>query len=154
MYNIIRDTFLLSISPLGEARVGIPYGIINGLDPTTALAVGLIGNLLIFPLFMYLIDAFNAKLWRYSFYKKQNIKLIRRAKKGVGAKIQQYGFWGLMIFVMIPLPTTGAYIGTIAAYVFKLNRTQAFAAISIGVVISCIIMAVSTHYSMLGFSLF
>ncbi len=154
MYYIILLTFALSISPLGEARVGIPYGIINGLNPILALMIGLIGNLLIFPVFMYLIDTFNAKFWRYKFYKKQNIKLIRRAKKGVGANIQKYGFWGLMIFVMIPLPTTGAYIGTIAAYIFKLERREAFIAISLGVIVSCIIMAVSTHFSLLGISLF
>ena len=134
--------------------MGIPYGIFNGLDPILAFFVGLIGNLLIFPIFMYMIDAFNSKLWRYKFYKKQNIKLIRRAKSGVGAKIQKYGFWGLMIFVMIPLPTTGAYIGTIAAYIFKLERKEAFMAISLGVIISCVIMAASTHFSMLGFSMF
>lgn len=154
MINFIIYTFLLSISPLGEARVGIPYGILNGLNPVLAFFVGLLGNLLIFPIFMYLIDAFNAKLWRYPFYKKQNIWLIRRAKKGLGDKIQKYGFWGLMIFVMIPLPTTGAYIGTIAAYIFKLQRREAFMAVSLGVIISCLIMAASTHLSLLGISLF
>ncbi|WP_017732667.1 COG2426 family protein [Nafulsella turpanensis] len=150
MINIIIFTFLISISPFGEARAGIPYGILNGLNPLTAFIIGLIGNLLIFPLFALLIDAFNAKLWRYKFYKKQNIRLMRRAKKGVGANIQKYGFWGLMIFVMIPLPTTGAYIGTIAAYIFKLPRKQAFLAVSLGVIISCTIMAFGTHFGLLG----
>lgn len=154
MINFIIYTFLLSISPLGEARVGIPYGILNGLNPVLAFLVGLIGNLLIFPLFMLLIDAFNTKLWRFHFYRKHNIKLLRRAKKGLGDKIQKYGFWGLMIFVMIPLPTTGAYIGTIAAYIFKLNRKQAFLAVSLGVTVSCLIMAASTHLSVIGLSLF
>lgn len=154
MINVIIFTFLLSISPLGEGRVGIPYGILNGLNPVLAFVVGLIGNLLIFPIFMYLIDAFHSKLWPYKFYKRQNIKLIRRARNGLGAKIQKYGFWGLMIFVMIPLPTTGAYIGTIAAYIFKLQRKEAFLAISLGVIISCIIMAASTHLSILGIALF
>ncbi|WP_017730759.1 COG2426 family protein [Nafulsella turpanensis] len=154
MINDIIYTFLISISPFGEARAGIPYGILNGLNPVVAFSVGLAGNLLIFPLFMFLIDAFNAKLWRFKFYRKQNIRLIRRARKGVGAQVQKYGFWGLMIFVMIPLPTTGAYMGTIAAYIFKLKRKEALLATSIGVVISCMIMAVSTHFSIIGLSLF
>ena len=154
MIHIIIYTILISLSPFGEARAGIPYGILNGLSPVLAFLAGLLGNLLIFPLFMFLIDAFNARLWRYRFYKQQNIKLIRRAKKGVGAHIHKYGFWGLMIFVMIPLPTTGAYIGTIAAYIFKLERKEAFLAISLGVAISCIIMAAGMHFGLLGVSLF
>lgn len=154
MIDIIIYTFLISISPFGEARAGIPYGIIKGLNPIVAFLVGLAGNLLIFPLFMYLIDSFNARLWRFRFYKKQNIWLIRRAKKGVGAQIQKYGFWGLMIFVMIPLPTTGAYMGTIAAYIFKLNRKEALVATSLGVIISCIIMAGGMHFGILGVSSF
>ncbi len=154
MIHIIIYTFLISISPLGEARAGIPYGILNGLHPVLAFLAGLIGNLLIFPLFMLLINAFNKKLWRYRVYKQQNIRLIRRAKKGVGVHIQKYGFWGLMIFVMIPLPTTGAYIGTIAAYIFKIPRREAFVAISLGVIISCLIMATGMHFGLLGVSLF
>lgn len=154
MIHIIIYTILISFSPFGEARAGIPYGILNGLNPVLAFLAGLVGNLLIFPIFMYMIDAFNARLWRYRIYKQQNIKLIRRAKKGVGAHIQKYGFWGLMIFVMIPLPTTGAYIGTIAAYIFKLPRKEAFLAISLGVIISCVIMAAGMHFGLLGVSLF
>lgn len=119
-----------------------------------AFGVGLIGNLLIFPVFMFLIESFHAKLWPYKFYKRQNIRLVRRARNGLGAKIQKYGFWGLMIFVMIPLPTTGAYIGTIAAYIFKLERKESFLAISLGVIVSCLIMAASTHLSILGIALF
>ena len=59
--DLIR-TFLISISPLGEARIGIPYGILKGLNPYLAFGVGLIANLLVFPLMMLLIDTFNAKL--------------------------------------------------------------------------------------------
>lgn len=153
MINLIIYTFLLSISPLGEGRVGIPYGILNGLNPVVAFFVGLAANLLIFPIMMFLIDAFNAKLWPNKFYKKHNVRLIRRAKKGVGEQIKKYGFWGLMVFVMIPLPATGAYLGTIAAYVFKLKRREAFIATSLGVTISCLVMAAGSYLGNLGIAL-
>jgi len=134
-------TFLFSISPLGEGRVGIPYGIINGLNPYLAFVVGLVANLLVFPLMMFLIDTFNTKLWKYRPYKKGSIKLMRRAKNSVGEKIHKYGFWGLMVFVMIPLPITGAYMGTIAASIFKVDRKKALLAISLGVLVSCFLIA-------------
>ena len=154
MINLIVFTFLLSLSPFGEARAGIPYGIINGLNPISAFFIGAVANILIYPLFILLLESFNKKLWRFRLYKKPAIKLIRRAKSGVGANVQKYGFWGLMIFVMIPLPTTGAYMGTIAAYIFDIPRRKAFMAISIGAAISSLIMTIGVHFSVMGFSLF
>lgn len=143
-------TFLLSISPFGEARAGIPYAVLNDMPAGWAFLVGLIGNLLIFPLLAGLIEAFSKKLWPNRMYKKGVIKLGRRAKKGVGAEIQKYGFWGLMVFVMIPLPGTGAYMGTLAAYFLKIERSKAFLSVSIGVVVSCLIMAVGSYLGNMG----
>ena len=146
-------TFLLSISPLGEARIGIPYGIVNGLNPLLVFAVGLGANLLVYPVFKYLLDNFDTKLQKYRPYKKQSVKLARRAKSGVGKSIKKYGFWGLMVFVMIPLPVTGAYMGTIASHIFKIKRKKAFLAISLGVTISCTLMAAGTYLSKMGIEL-
>lgn len=143
-------TFLLSISPFGEGRVGIPYAILNEVPFFWALLVGLIANLLIYPILMFLIDTFNTQLWPNRFYKKSVVRFSRIARKKTGSSIEKYGFWGLMIFVMIPLPGTGAYLGTIAASIFKIERRKAFWAVSIGVFISCIIMAVLSHFGNLG----
>lgn len=150
MLEDILYTFLISISPLGEARVGIPYGVLQGLNPILAFLVGLIANLLVYPLMMFLIDTFNAKLWKYKRYKVQSIKLMKRTKKSIGDNIQKYGFWGLMIFVMIPLPFTGAYSGVIAAVIFKIDRKKAFFAISIGVLISCLLIGFGSHLTKVG----
>lgn len=147
-------TFLLSISPFGEARVGIPYGLINGLNPFLTFSVGLFANLLIFPLLIRLILFLNRKLWNFHYYRKYAVKLGRRSKKLIGNNIHKYGIWGLMIFVMIPLPGTGAYMGTIVAYILKLDRKSSFIAVSIGVLISCILIALGTHLSIMGIKMF
>ncbi|HYG39992.1 MAG TPA: small multi-drug export protein [Cytophagales bacterium] len=153
MLEILFYAFLLGISPFGEARAGIPYAILNDVHILWAFGIGLVSNVLIFPLFMWLIDNFNKTLWPYRFYKKSVINLSRRAKKGVGKSMQKYSFWGLMIFVMIPLPGTGAYMGTLAAYVMKVNRKKAFVAISLGVLISCILMSVASYFGNIGLDL-
>ena len=134
-------TFLVSISPLGEARVGIPLGVLRGLNPFVAFLIGLGANLLVFPVFNSLISKFDHRLWKYRSYRKRSVKLQKRAKKNVGNKIGKYGFWGVMVFVMIPLPITGAYMGVIAARVLCVDSKDAFKAISIGVTISCGIVA-------------
>ncbi|WP_299700509.1 small multi-drug export protein [uncultured Pontibacter sp.] len=151
MLETLIYTFLLSISPFGEARAGIPYAVINDMPLLWAFVVGLIANLLIFPVLAWLIETFSRKLWPNRIYKKGVVKLGRRAKKGVGADIRKYGFWGLMIFVMIPLPGTGAYMGTLAAYFLKIERGKAFLSVSIGVFISCVIMAVGSYLGSMGF---
>lgn len=152
MLHDLIITFLWSISPLGEARVGIPYAIIRGVPFFWAFGVGLFANLLVFPMLMFLIKVFNVRLWPNKYYKKGVVKLSRLAKKKTGNSIQKYGFWGLMIFVMIPLPGTGAYLGTIAASIFKIERQKAFWAVSIGVTIACIIMALASHWGTIGYN--
>jgi uncharacterized membrane protein len=72
----------------------------------------------------------------------------------MGENINKYGIWGLMVFVMIPLPGTGAYMGTIAASILNLNRRESFVAVSVGVIISSIVIATGTHFSMLGIEMF
>ncbi|MCC9168805.1 COG2426 family protein [Pontibacter harenae] len=150
MLKTLIYTFLLSISPFGEARAGIPYAVVNDIPLTWAFAVGLAANLLIFPILMWLIDTFSKRLWPNRVYRRSAVSLSKRAKRGVGAEIQKYGFWGLMVFVMIPLPGTGAYMGTIAAYVLKIERGKAFLAISIGVLVSCTLMAAGSYYGNMG----
>ncbi len=55
-----------------------------------------------------------------------------------------------MVFVMIPLPGTGAYLGTIAAAIFKIENRKAFWAVSLGVIIACVIMTFVAHWGNIG----
>jgi len=140
MVEQIVYTFLWSISPFGEAKVGIPYGLLNGLNPYLVFIVALGANILVFPMMMFFLDKINILLTRWNWYKKSAIWVARRAKKGSGDKLQKYGFVGLALFVMIPLPGTGVYAGSIATYLFKMERKKAYIANCIGITISSIIV--------------
>jgi uncharacterized membrane protein len=153
MLSLLLQTFFISLAPLGEARVGIPFGMLHGLNPIVVYLVGTMANLLVFPLFSFLLDNFDQKLWKYPFYRRRSVNLIRRAKQGMGLKIQKYGFWGLMVFVMIPLPFTGAYMGVVAARVLTVKRSSAFKSITIGIIISSTLIAMTTYLGMLGVKL-
>ena len=142
MSQDILELFLLSISPLGEAKLAIPIFIKDSnLELELILLVGLLGNLLIYPLFYKLIEISNKKLLNNKIYKKYATLLSLRARKKTKNVVKKYGLWGLMFFVMIPIPFTGAYIGTLAAYIFKTDYKKTFYAISIGLLISCTIIA-------------
>jgi len=140
MFSDILFTFLISISPFGEARAGIPYGELNGLPILLVFVIGLAANLLIFPLFYRAIEFSKKYFSKNEFYKKSVIYLSSRAKSRTKTMIKKYGVWGLMVFVMIPLPVTGAYTGTIAAYIFRISYKKSLIAISIGVTISSIMV--------------
>jgi uncharacterized membrane protein len=145
MFQDVLITFLISFSPFGEARAGIPYGELNGLPIMLVFIVGLIANLLVFPIFYKAIEMANKYLWKNPLYKKTALYLALRARSKTQKVIKKYGVWGLMIFVMIPLPVTGAYIGTIAAFIFGISYQKSLLAVSIGITLSSIIVASFMH---------
>jgi len=146
----ILIAILWSISPFGEAKVGIPYGLLQGLDIYLVFVVCFLANVLVFPIMMFFLDKVNHYLLRWNWYKKAAIWVARRAKVGSGAKIKKYGFWGLIFFVMIPLPGTGVYAGSIASYLFKIEKKKAFTANVIGIFFSSVIVWTTTLLTMQG----
>ena len=140
MFQDILFTFLISFSPFGEARAGIPYGELVGLPIILVFTIGLTANLLVFPVFYKVIELANKNLWKNPLYKRTAIYLSSRARTKTKTIIKKYGVWGLMVFVMIPLPVTGAYIGTIASYIFGISYRKSLIAISSGITISSIMV--------------
>ena len=140
MFQDILFTFLISFSPFGEARAGIPYGELVGLPILWVFVIGLTANLLVFPVFYKVIELANKNLWKNPLYKRTAIYLSPRARAKTKTIIKKYGVWGLMVFVMIPLPVTGAYIGTIASYIFGISYRKSLIAISSGITISSIMV--------------
>jgi len=145
---------LWSVSPFGEAKVGIPYGMANGVNIYIVFITCFLANLLVFPIMMFFLHKINRYLLKWRFYKKGAIKIAKKAKKGSRDKIEKYGFWGLIFFVMLPIPGTGVYAGSIAAYIFKFKKRKAFLANAIGIFFSCVIMSVSTYFAMNGVTWF
>lgn len=141
---------LWSISPFGEAKAGIPYALFNGVNIYVTFVACFFANVLIFPLMNFFLDFINGYFLKWRLYKKSSIYVARKAKKGAGKNVQKYGFWGLMIFVLIPIPGTGVYAGTIAAYLFQLDRKKAFLANTIGIFVSCLIVWTGLVLTMKG----
>jgi len=146
MFQDILFTFLISFSPFGEARAGIPYGELVGLPILLVFIIGLTANLLVFPVFYKAIELANKHLWKNPLYKRTAVYLSSRARTKTKTIIKKYGVWGLMVFVMIPLPVTGAYIGTIAAYIFGISYKKSLIAISSGITISSTIVALFMYF--------
>lgn len=140
MLNDIINAMLWSISPFGEAKVGIPYAIFNNVNYYLAFTVCFAANVMVFPLMHFFLTYINKYLLKWRFYKKSAIYVARKAKLGAGKNVQKYGFWGLLLFVMVPIPGTGVYAGTIAAWLFGLEKKRAFMANLVGIYLSCVIV--------------
>lgn len=131
---------LWSISPFGEAKVGLPYAILNGINIYHAFIICFLANLLVFPLMMFFLEKLNLYFFKWRWYKISAIFVARRAKNGAGKNVKKYGFWGLLFFVMLPVPGTGVYAGSIASYILRMDKKRAFAANSLGIFLSCVIV--------------
>lgn len=143
----LLTAMLWSLSPFGESKLGIPYGIMKGLNSYVVLIACFLANLLVFPLMMFFLENVNRYLIKWRFYKKSAIYVAKRAKTGSAGKIQKFGFFGLVLFVMIPLPGTGIYAGSIASYLLKIEKKKAFFANAIGIFFSSIIIWALTIFS-------
>lgn len=150
MVKDIIIAMLWSVSPLGEAKVGIPYGILQGANIYWVFIACFLANIMVFPIMSFFLDKVNRSFFKWRPYKRSAIYVARKAKKGSGDKIKKYGFWGLIFFVMIPLPGTGVYAGTIATYLFNIERRKAFFANVIGIFFSSVIVWTALVLSLNG----
>jgi uncharacterized membrane protein len=137
----IAKFVLLTASPISELRGGIPLGISLGLDPWFTFFVAIVVNALIFfPVFFILRLFYDKVLFRVPLFGRYLDGLRRRGKPVV----DKYGFWGLFLFVAVPLPFTGAYTGTILAWLLDVDWRKAFPAVGLGVVVAGIIVFLIT----------
>ena len=104
------------------------------------LVLALAANILVYPMMMFFLKSLNGWLVRWNWYRKSAFWVAKRAIKGSADKINKYGYVGLALFVMVPLPGTGVYVGSIVAYIFKMDTKKAFAANAIGITISSLIV--------------
>ncbi|MDR0813241.1 MAG: small multi-drug export protein [Oscillospiraceae bacterium] len=159
MIEVLKDStigqmlvaFLVAMVPVIELRGAIPIATGLGLNIYAAAACAFVGNIVPIPFVLIFCKRILAWLQtRSSFWRKCADKLEGRALKHQDA-LQKGEFWGLLIFVAIPLPGTGAYTGALIAAVLGMRIKKALPSIATGVLIAGIIITVVTR---LGFAIF
>jgi len=131
---------ILSMLPVTELRFSIPYGIkFYTLSIQYIVLLSVIGNILIGIAVIYIIGPFMNILKKIHLF-KSIIEYIFKKTKTKGDVIDKRKFYGLIVFVGIPLPLTGVWTGALAAYLFNLSKKRSILAIMIGVLISSTIV--------------
>lgn len=141
MQGIIQ-TFLSAMTPIGELRLAIPTGIyIHYLNWQTAYIVSVIGNLVpvvFLLLFLEPVSVFLSK--HFKIFQGFFDWLFERTRRKATDRIKKYGYPALVLFVAIPLPITGAWTGSVIAFLFKIPFKTAFPLITLGVLIAGILV--------------
>lgn len=133
--------FIISLMPILELRGGLLAAALLGLDPLPSYIISIIGNVLPVPFILLLITKILAwmKNSKISFFNKIANWLDEKVEKHKG-QIEKYGYWGVVLFVGIPLPGTGAWTGSLIASVLNMDRKKTFLAVLAGIVMASIIM--------------
>ncbi len=142
--------FIISMIPILELRGGLLAASPALLDVSIlqAIPICVIGNLIPVPFILKLITPIFNRLKKT---KKIRPIVERLEKKAMDKsdRIQRYEFWGLVLFVGIPLPGTGAWTGSLIASLLDIPFKKAFTAVLIGICMATVIMAV-VSYGLLG----
>ncbi len=142
--------FLCSLLPIIELRGAIPLGAGLGLPFWQTFVLSIAGNLLPVPFILLLI--------RWGLDVMKNIRGLCRVALWLEEKVQKkrekvekYAFWGLLLFVAVPLPGTGAWTGSLIAGVTGMRFYRALVSIIGGVLIAGVIMSLISYGAVAAF---
>ena len=138
--------FIISLLPVLELRGGLIAASLLKVNPVNAYIVSIIGNLLPIPfILMFLSKILDwMEKSKVKFFKKIATWLRKKADKNK-PKIEKYGYLGLILFVGIPLPGTGAWTGSLVATALNLDKKKAFLCTIVGVLIASVIMMILSY---------
>jgi uncharacterized membrane protein len=137
-WNISHELTIVIISamPVLELRGALPVAInVFHMPWYRAFFLAIIGNLLPVPVLLLFLDSLAGMISRVEIGRRLVNWVFERTRRREEA-IERYARIGLMLFVAIPLPITGAWTGSIAAFLLGLKFRYAFLSIMAGVVIA------------------
>ena len=129
--------FFCSMLPIVELRGAIPLAWGFGLPWYEAFYIAVLGNILPVPFILLFINILIR--WMSKSKIKVCNKFANFLLEKVGKnrdKIEKYSFWGLCLFVAIPLPATGAWTGALVAATIGMKPWKALLSCFIGVLIA------------------
>ncbi len=143
---------IISMIPVIELRGAIPAGMGMGLTPIYAAVLAFIGSMIPVPFILLLITPIFNYLKTTKLFSKFVHRITAKTMKGTSNKVEKYGFWGIALFVAIPLPGTGVWTGSLGAVLLGIPFKKAFLAVLTGdFLMAIIVLLISTGmFSLFG----
>ncbi len=140
--------FIISLMPILELRGGLLAASLLHVEYVRAAMICVIGNVLPIPIVLLFLEKILDLFEKWKVTKKIVVWLEKKVENK-REQIDKYGYFGLALFVGIPLPGTGAWTGSLLAVMLGMNKKKSFLFILIGVLMAAIIMSILS-YGILG----
>ena len=138
-------TMLVSMIPVVELRGGIPFGVAAGLPVWAAFLAAVIGNLIPVPFIIVYIRRIFQWMRRRIPRLNHMVDALERKAHLKGQTVNKYKYLGLMLFVAVPLPGTGAWTGSLAAAFLDMPLRKAIPSVVLGVLIAGMAISILTY---------
>lgn len=139
-------TLVISVIPVLELRASIIYGWTQGLPWYSVYLISVTGNMLPVPFILLFIRQIIDRMKRTKRLRKIAFWLESKGEKHRD-KVLRYAFFGLALFVGIPLPGTGAWTGALVAALLDMRMKKALPSIFLGVLMAGILIMLATYGS-------
>lgn len=140
--------FIISLLPILELRGGMLAATLLGINFKRSFIICILGNIIPIPLVLLFLEKIFNLLGKWKVTKKL-IEWLKKKALSKRKQIDKYGYLGLILFVGIPLPGTGAWTGSLLAILLGLNKRKSFICILLGILLAAIIMSI-VSYGVIG----
>ncbi|MGC8970697.1 MAG: COG2426 family protein [bacterium] len=138
-------TFFLAMTPVGELRASLPLALLVYKMPIgVAFLVSYIGNIIPPILIILLLGKISELISKKFTFAKHFFDWVFKYTRSKSNLIERYGTLGLIVFIAIPLPLTGAWTGSIASFLLGMNPIKSILSVLVGVFIAGVIVTLST----------
>ena len=136
--------FIISLMPILELRGGLIASALLGLNGVRSFIICFIGNIIPIPFILWFITPIFDKLKKTKMFSGVVSKLEKKAMSKKD-KIEKLQYIGLLLFVGIPLPGTGAWTGSLIASMLDMDKKKSLIYAILGVILAGIIMMVVSY---------
>ena len=136
--------FIISMIPILELRGGLLAASLLTVSAVKAILICIIGNIIPIPFILLFIRQIFKVLKKTKLFHGLIVKMEDRAM-GKSDQIKRYEFFGLLLFVGIPLPGTGAWTGSLIASLLEVDIKKSSIAIFCGLIMATVIMYVVSY---------
>ncbi|WP_346916645.1 small multi-drug export protein [Clostridium sp.] len=135
---------IISMVPILELRGGLIAASVLGIDMFRAIGYCFVGNIIPIPFILLFITPIFSWMKKTKLF-RPIVEKLEKKSMSKSDQIKKYEFWGLMLFVGIPLPGTGAWTGALVASLLGIKLKKAFWAIFFGLIIATVIMCIISY---------
>jgi uncharacterized membrane protein len=151
---IVFWTSFLSFLPISELRGAIPFAVANGVPWYIAYPYAAALNALVAPACWIFLSTLHKLFLKMAWYEQFFNRFVERAREKLRGGVEKWGWIGIAVFVAIPLPVTGAWTGTLGAWVLGIDKRRTMIAVILGVFCAGAIVSAVTILGIQALSFF